>query len=73
MHILTNIYVCIFKYYIEDDMIKVNQFVKARSHNLWFEAKWIKGCQEDAKIVYCYISPKVNTKLFYLCAHIDGY
>lgn len=50
--------------YTEDDMIKVNQFVKARSHNLWFEVKLIRGSKEDTKIVYCYVSPKVSMKQF---------
>ena len=45
--------------YTEDDMIKVNKFVKARSHNLWFEAKLITHSQKNTKTVYCYISPKV--------------
>ena len=44
----------------EDNMIQVNQFIKARSHNLWFEAKLIKSNQENAKTVFCYISPKVS-------------
>ena len=46
---------------VEDDLIKVDKFVKARSHNLWFETKLIKdGSQGNAKTVYCYISPKVS-------------
>ena len=43
-------------------MVKVNQFVKARSHNLRFKAKLIRINQEDSKTVYCYVSPKVSTK-----------
>ena len=41
-------------------MVKVNKFVKARSHNLWFEAKLVTGGKENTKIIYCYISPKVS-------------
>ena len=43
-------------------MIKVDKFIKARSHNLWFEAT-LTGSQGNAKTVYCYISPKVS-KIF---------
>ena len=60
VHTHHNALVCLLYTYVEDDMIKVNQFVKARSHNLWFEAKLITGTQEDNKTVYCYVSPKVS-------------
>ena len=43
----------------DDDMRKVDKYIIRRSHNLWFEAKLILSCQNDAKKVYCYISPKV--------------
>ena len=59
MHIMCHS-LCVHVICIEDDMINVNKYVKAKSHNLWFEAKLVTGEQENTKIMYCYISPKVS-------------
>lgn len=44
-------------------MVNVNQFIEERSHKLRFKAKLLRGNQKDGNRVYCYISPKVSTKL----------